>query len=89
MENSVGAGDARAALARLCIDAANQEFPGMLSAMQLDDATRALQGTPLIIAIAAEIREGRDVPEQEQLLAVGAATMNMLNATHCLGYGAV
>jgi hypothetical protein len=27
------------------------------------------------------------IPEVERLLSVGAATMNMLNAIHALGYG--
>ena len=30
---------------------------------------------------------GSSVPELEQLLSVGAATMNLLNAIHALGYG--
>ncbi len=43
--------------------------------------------TPLIIALGAEIRRDHKVPEIEQLLSVGAAAMNMLNAIHLLGYG--
>ncbi len=42
---------------------------------------------PLIIALVAHLQPGHKVPESEQLLAVGAATMNMLNALHILGYG--
>ena len=43
---------------------------------------------PLIIAMGAHLRAGHKVPEIEQMLAVGAAAMNMLNALHILGYGA-
>jgi len=43
--------------------------------------------TPLIIALGAEIKAGHKIPEIEQLLSVGAAAMNMLNALHLLGYG--
>ncbi|WP_323117859.1 nitroreductase family protein [Burkholderia alba] len=42
---------------------------------------------PVIIALAAAVNRASKVPEVEQLLAVGAATMNMLNAIHMLGYG--
>lgn len=42
---------------------------------------------PLIIALGAEVRAGHSIPEIEQVLSVGAAAMNMLNAVHMLGYG--
>ncbi|ALS61676.1 MULTISPECIES: nitroreductase family protein [Pandoraea] len=42
---------------------------------------------PAIIVIAASVSTQTSVPEGEQLLSVGAATMNMLNALHILGYG--
>jgi len=43
--------------------------------------------TPLLIAVGAEIRADHKIPEIEQILSVGAAAMNMLNAIHMLGYG--
>ena len=49
---------------------------------------RALN-TPLIIGLGARLRPGHKIPEIEQMLSVGAAAMNMLNAAHALGYGAV
>lgn len=42
--------------------------------------------TPMLIAVGAAVRPG-NIPEIEQLLAAGAAAMNMLNALHMLGYG--
>lgn len=41
---------------------------------------------PLFIAVGAEIHPDHKIPEVEQILAVGAAAMNMLNAIHLLGY---
>ena len=45
--------------------------------------------TPLIIAVGAVVRPDHPVPEIEQVLSAGAAAMNMLNAAHLLGYGAI
>ena len=44
---------------------------------------------PLIIALGVKLRLGHKIPEIEQMLSVGAGAMNMLNAAHALGYGAV
>ena len=44
---------------------------------------------PLVLAVGAKIVESSKAPEVEQLLSVGAATMNVLNALHASGYGAV
>ncbi len=50
---------------------------------------RWLDRVPLLIAIACKLDHANTkIPEQERLLAVGAAVMNMLNAAHMLGYGA-
>jgi nitroreductase len=43
---------------------------------------------PLVIAVGAHLRAGK-VPEVEQLLSVGAGVMNLLNAFHAQGYGAI
>jgi nitroreductase len=42
---------------------------------------------PMIIAVGARICQDCKVPEVEQILSVGAAAMNFLNALHILGYG--
>jgi nitroreductase len=44
---------------------------------------------PLVIAVAAQLRQDHKVPEVEQLLATGAGVMNMLNAFHAQGFGAI
>jgi len=48
-----------------------------------------LNDVPLLIAVAQKIDHDQEkIPEHEQLLAVGAAVMNILNAAHMQGYGA-
>lgn len=51
------------------------------------ERTRALQA-PVVIAVVARIDERHEVPPHEQWMAVGGAVTNVLNALHCLGYGA-
>jgi nitroreductase len=55
-----------------------------------EKSTRAwLGGVPLVIAVAQRLNhDNTKIPESEQLLATGAAVMNILNATHLLGYAA-
>ncbi|HEY3532992.1 MAG TPA: nitroreductase family protein, partial [Casimicrobiaceae bacterium] len=42
---------------------------------------------PLIVVVAARVREHRGVPEVEQVVAAGAAAQNLLLAAHALGFG--
>ena len=44
---------------------------------------------PLIVAVAAVLKEHPKIPQVEQLLAAGAAAQNVLLAAHALGFGAV
>jgi nitroreductase len=48
-----------------------------------------VSNAPLVIALGARIQVAHKVPEIEQLLAVGAGVMNLLNAFHAMGYGAI
>lgn len=76
-------GEARVALGHVFADAARLRDP-------LDDGERfraKALAAPVLIAICARIQSPHKVPESEQVLAVGAAAMNMLNALHLLGYG--
>lgn len=45
--------------------------------------------SPLIVAVAAKVREHKTVPEIEQVLSAGAAAQNIMLALHAAGYGAV
>lgn len=45
-----------------------------------------LTTAPLVVVLAARVKEHPKAPEFEQLLSCGAAVMNMLNAAQLLGY---
>ncbi len=48
--------------------------------------TRIL-GVPMLIALGTRLTLPHAIPESEQLLSVGAAGMNLINALHMAGYG--
>ncbi|QRF60507.1 MULTISPECIES: nitroreductase [Variovorax] len=76
-------GEARLALGEVFAQAARQRDPE-------EDGERfrnKAMAAPLLIAICARVLAPHKIPESEQVLAVGAAAMNMLNALHLLGYG--
>lgn len=79
-------GAARAALGEVLVDIAHTRSPDEPRSAHQHRAQKA-QAAPVIIAIAAAVDASSTVPEVEQLLSVGAAAMNMLNAIHALGYG--
>ena len=45
-----------------------------------------LTRAPMVIVLGGQIVPGHKIPEEEQVLAVGAAGMNILNALHALGF---
>jgi nitroreductase len=60
-----------------------------IPAGKLEKARTMPRTAPLVIAVAAHVISGHKVPELEQLLATGAAVMNLLNAFHAQGFGAI
>ena len=56
---------------------------------QLDKIRSRTQHAPLVIVVSARFRDNPKVPEIEQTLSVGAAVMNLLNALHAQGFGAI
>lgn len=56
---------------------------------KIDKAATQTRNAPLVIALGARVVREHKVPEIEQLLAVGAAAMNLLDAFHLQGYGAI
>jgi len=56
---------------------------------KVDKARNMPLTAPLVIAVAAHLHPGHKVPELEQMLSTGAAVMNLLNAFHAQGYGAI
>jgi nitroreductase len=79
-------GEARGALGDLLVDLACARAPGEPRSAHAHRRQKAF-AAPLLIALGAAISAHPKVPEVEQLLAAGAAAMNMLNAIHALGYG--
>lgn len=80
-------GEERLAFGECLADAAARRDPATAGA--LADRYRAwVRRSPLIVGVGAVVKSG-NIPEIEQILAAGAAAMNMLNAAHMLGYGAM
>ena len=81
-------GEAKARFAEILVAAALAHDPATPQ-RQLEKIRSRPQHAPLVIAISARYRDNAKVPEIEQTLAVGAAVMNLLNAFHAQGFGAV
>lgn len=79
-------GDARLKLGELLVDLACARAPGEPRSAHEHRGRRAL-AAPVVIALVVSLTRETKVPEVEQLLSVGAAAMNMLNAIHALGFG--
>jgi nitroreductase len=79
-------GDARAGLGRVLHDLSRSRCPTHSDHIHQQYAQRAF-AAPLLIALGAHIDIASPIPQLEQILSVGAAAMNMLNAVHALGYG--
>ncbi len=79
--------EARAELAEVLIELARAREPN-LEPDHLQALRDGAHAAPLLIAVGAAVRTDTGIPEVEQILSTGAATMNLLNAIHALGYGA-
>ena len=81
-------GAARSRFSEALVAAARVREPALAAAQLEKLRTRPLQ-VPLVIAASARLRDNPKVPHIEQLLSSGAAVMNLLNAFHAQGFGAV
>ncbi|HEX4024129.1 MAG TPA: nitroreductase [Steroidobacteraceae bacterium] len=81
-------GAARERLSQLFVRRMLERDPGIPPA-KLDKAGRQPRTAPLVIAVGAHILREHKIPESEQLLSCGAGVMNLLNAFHAQGYGAI
>jgi len=79
-------GEARQAWAERVAEAIKRRDPENADAM-IEKYRAWVARTPMIVAVGAEIQANHKIPEVEQVLSVGAAAMNMLNAAHFLGFG--
>jgi len=78
--------EARAEFGELLVDVAARREPATPRA-QHEHRRQLAYTAPLVVVIAAAPSASSHIPEAEQMLSVGAAAMNMLNAIHALGYG--
>jgi len=82
-------GDAVGRLADMALGAVKATGDKRMSPEKEKSVRAWLAEVPVVIAVAQRIHHDQSkIPESEQLLAVGASVMNILNATHMLGYGA-
>jgi nitroreductase len=81
-------GAARARLSQLFVQRMQQREPPTPPG-KIEKARSMALSAPLVIAVAAHLQLDHKVPELEQLLATGAGVMNLLNAFHAQGFGAV
>jgi nitroreductase len=79
-------GDARRSAGAAIVDAFRAKYPD--AKPEHVEAERArLTRAPLVIAVVSRAGPHVKIPEWEQLLSAGAATMNLVLAAHALGYG--
>lgn len=80
-------GDARKRLGDLMADAMKRREPDAPANLIEREREKPLRA-PLIVVLAAAIKEGHKIPVIEQLLSAGAAAQNVMLAAHALGFGA-
>jgi nitroreductase len=81
-------GEARTRLADMLVAALKRRDPEVTEALMQRQRDKVVH-RPLIIALGVQVTDSPKVPVEEQVLSVGAAAMNMLNAAHALGLAGV
>ena len=81
-------GDSRDKLAKIFIDTATA-LNSDLSENEISKLQKAPHRAPMLIILAANIKEHPKVPEIEQIISLGAAAQNILLGIHEIGYSAV
>jgi nitroreductase len=79
-------GEARARFGELMVQSL-QRRERAAPAGKLDAERKKAMRAPLIIVVAAAVKENPKVPDIEQIVAAGTAAQNMLVATHAIGLG--
>ncbi|MGD9925615.1 MAG: nitroreductase [Pseudorhodoplanes sp.] len=80
-------GDARTAIGETIAGAFRSDRPDA-TADQIEFERNRLARAPLVIAVVSRVAANPKIPEWEQVLSAGAATMNLVTAAHALGYAA-
>lgn len=79
-------GAARSELGDVLAAALRVRDPGAPEAALAKERAKPLRA-PLIVVVAARLREHKNVPAVEQIISAGAAAQNILVAAHALGFG--
>lgn len=79
-------GEAKQRFAAICLAALHARDPAA-TGHEAERMRGKLLAPPLIVVLGLHATESPKVPETEQVQAVAAAAVNMLNAAHALGYG--
>lgn len=80
-------GSARAAIGEIIAKAFQSDRPDA-TADQVAFERKRLARAPLVIAVVSRAAPHAKIPEWEQVMSAGAATMNLVTAAHALGYAA-
>ncbi len=80
-------GDARNAIGDKIAAAFKSDRPDA-TADQLEFERNRLARAPLVIAVVSSASPHAKIPEWEQVMSAGAATMNLVTAAHAIGYAA-
>lgn len=81
-------GSARARFSELLVTRLQQREPGT-APKKIEKVRNQPLTAPLTIVVGARVQMDHKVPEIEQLLSAGAATMNLMNAFHAQGFAAI
>ncbi len=79
-------GEARVRLGELMAQSLQRREPDA-PAGKLDAERKKPMRAPLVLVVAAAVKENPKVPDIEQIVAAGAAAQNILVAAHALGLG--
>lgn len=80
-------GEARLRLGEACLAIRLRTKPELSLIDQSNERGRFTKA-PIIIALVSRVTPSEKATEWEQVLSAGAVAMNLLNASHALGYGA-
>lgn len=81
-------GDARSAFAREVVAALQRRTPDLADEKKQKVFKRFSQA-PALIILGMALRDGHKIPLSEQMMAVAAGAMNILNSLHAEGFGGV
>jgi nitroreductase len=80
-------GESRSAIGETIAAAFKSDRPDA-TAGQIEFERSRMARAPLVIAVVSRAAPHAKIPEWEQVLSAGAATMNLVTAAHALGYAA-